>query len=149
MNHKIVLPIYQNYHILAKHITQQEKKFIVMAPITEEEEEIIDDLTFNSISLVRGNKTFNISRKNVYCYGEVDFNDEDTLKKIDRFGFLDFLREKGVPVVSNYEYETHSCYSNKPFYLHSETWSPAELSKIIHGFLGKPKRIILFYYINK
>ena len=137
-----------------------------MIPIDEEEEKLIENnkedmncenpwervsklvelnaenksvLTFN-----RGNRTFSVSMRDIYCYGEVDFEDKDTLNQISEFKFLDYLGEVGVPIYSRYDYKTHSCSSPKQHCLWTETWNPAELAKMAHGYLGKPKRILLF-----
>ena len=62
---------------------------------------------------------------------------------------LDYLEEKGVTIYSNYDYETHSCSSPEKYCLWTETWHPAVLAKMAHGYLGKPKRILLFNQISK
>ena len=63
--------------------------------------------------------------------------------------FLDHLEAVGAHVYSNYDYETHSCSSPKEYCLWTETWHPAVLAKTAHGYLGKPKRILLFNQISK
>lgn len=115
-----------------------------MIPISEEEEEQIDNIKNHIIVFTRGNKEFSVSIKDIYCYGEVDFNDDNTLNQIENFKFLDFLEGNGVHIFSNYDYNTHSCMSDKKYLLHTETWSPAFLAKMAHGYLNKPARILLF-----
>lgn len=149
MIYKIALPTYPNYHILDINKTSAGIKKIIMIPISEEEEAIIDNIGKNIISFTRGKYIFSVSVNDVYCYGETDFNDESILAKIDKFNFLNYLGFAGVPINANYDYETHSCMSTKNKCLWAETWSPAELSKMAHGYLGKPERILLFSQLIK
>ena len=115
-----------------------------MIPIDENEEMLIDNIDKKILNFNRGDRTFSVQMKDIYCYGEVDFTDKDTLDKINDFKFLDYLEEAGVRICSNYDYETHSCSSPKRYCLWTETWHSAVLAKIAHGYLGKPKRILLF-----
>lgn len=115
-----------------------------MIPIDEDDEILIDNIDKSTIKFTRGNRTFSVTMRDIYCYGEVDFKDENTINQIDNFKFLDYLNESGVPIYSRYNYDTHSCNTPKNRCLWTETWSPAELAKMAHGYLGKPKRILLF-----
>ena len=134
------MPISQNYHILTKFKSGLKYVQVIMTEISEEEENLIDNLERNVFKIDRGDRTFSITNNQIYCYGEVNFNSEEDLKTIDNFSFLNHLKETGVPIWVNYNYETHT--SDHPKY--TETWSPAELAKYAHGCLNKPKRIILF-----
>lgn len=129
---------------MSKNVSRLETKLTVMIPINEEEEKLIDNIDKSILKFNRGSKTFSVSMIDIYCYGEVDFEDEDTLNKISEFKFLDYLGEVGVHIYSKYDYKTHSCSSPKRRCLWTETWNPAELAKMAHGYLGKPKRILLF-----
>ena len=115
-----------------------------MTYITEDEETIIDNLKDGILKLNRGNRTFSISMKQIHCYGEVNFHNQDDLNTIENFNFLNYLDEVGIHIYSRYNYETHSCSSPKRYLLLTETWSPSELAKMAHGYIGKPQRIILF-----
>lgn len=115
-----------------------------MIPIDEDEEKLIDNMNRTTIRFHRGDRTFSISTRDIYCYGECDFTDKNTLNRIKNFKFLDFLGAVGVHIYSRYNYKTHSCSSPKRHCLWTETWNPAELAKMAHGYLGKPKRILLF-----
>ena len=121
-----------------------ETRLTVMIPIDEEEEKIIDNIDKSILTFHRGKRSFSVAIKDIYCYGEVNFEDEDTLNQINEFKFLDYLGEVGVHIYSNYDYKTHSCSSTKNRCLWTETWNPAKLAKMAHGYLGKPKRILLF-----
>lgn len=146
---QIPLPIYSNYYILCSNNSNIGIKFTIMIPIDEKEEKLIDNIDRNVLQFHRGDRTFSVSMRDIYCYGECDFTDKDTLNKIEKFKFLDFLGEVGVHIYSNYDYKTHSCSSPKRHPLWTETWNPAKLAKMAHGYLGKPKRILLFEQIVK
>lgn len=115
-----------------------------MTAITEKEENLIDNLKDDIIELHRGNRTFSISRRQIYCYGIVDFDNQDDLDTIEKFKFLTHLGVMGQHIYSNYNYKTHTCSSNKNRLLWTETWSPSQLARFAHGSLNKPERIILF-----
>lgn len=142
--YQIPLPIYPNYHILSRNKSGILKKEIIMIPIDEKEEEEIDNIGDEMLVFHRGNRSFSISMRNIYCYGEVDFTNQETVNQINAFKFLDYLGIVGVHIYSRYDYKTHSCSSPKRHCLWTETWNPAELAKMAHGYLGKPKRILLF-----
>lgn len=138
------MPIHSDYHILCSNRTSHRCVITVMTYITEEEENLIDNLKDKTLQLTRGNRVFDVRMNQIHCYGEVDFENQDDLDTIDGFKFLDFLGGVGIHIYSRYNYKTHSCSSPKRNALWTETWSPAELAKYAHGFLGKPQRIILF-----
>lgn len=127
-----------------KNVSSLGTKLTVMIPIDEDEEKLIDNIDKSTLTFHRGNRSFSVAIRDIYCYGEVNFEDEDTLNQIKEFKFLDYLDEVGVHIYSKYDYKTHSCSSPKRHYLWTETWNPAELAKMAHGYLGKPKRILLF-----
>lgn len=142
--HQISLPIYPNYHILNKVVSKHGIKFTIMIGINEEEEEKIDNINKEIITFNRGNRSFAVTMKDIYCYGEVNFKDIETVEKINSFDFLDYLDFAGIRIPSNYDYDTHSYSTPKSKHLYTETFSPAKLATIAHGYLGKPQRILLF-----
>lgn len=115
-----------------------------MIPITENEENLIDNIGKETLHFHRGTRSFSVQMKDIYCYGEVDFNDKETLNKIEEFSFFNYFNTKGVCVYSNYDYKSHSCTSPIRKLMLTETWSPTYLTKMAHGYLGKPQRILLF-----
>ena len=147
--YQIPLPTFHHYRILNSKRSSIGTKSTIMIPINEKEELLIDNIDKQTLHFHRGNRTFSVQMKDIYCYGEVDFTDKDTLDKINDFKFLDYLEEVGVRIYSNYDYETHSCSSPTEYCLWTETWHPAVLAKMAHGYLGKPKRILLFSQISK
>jgi len=132
--------------ILQRHVDRNTVT-IYMTHINEEEEAIIDsgDILF----ITRDGIGFSIIPRNIYCYGEVNFDDHSSdLDTIDGFNWFSGMIDKGVVIPSNYDYETHSALSDLKKPRWTETFSPAVAAQITHGMLGKPKRIIIFKYVK-
>ena len=146
----IQIPTENDYHLLCKHVNDNKDTIMIfMTHITIEEEIEIDNR--HTIKIERGNKVFEINpnRGDIYCYGIVDFNtDSSDYNIIDNFNFLKHLNIVGIKIQSRYNYENHTCDSPKEFPLWTETWSPAELAQLAHGYLGKPERIVLFKQVK-
>jgi hypothetical protein len=143
------MPISRDYHILSYNKEPKIKKeMVVMTYISKEEEILIDK--GETVILKRGKCTWLVYPNNVYCYGEVDFHtNSDDMKQIDTFNFLDYLGWSGIPVYSNYHYETHECCGTTRACGWTETWHPAIVAQYAHGCLDKPQRIVLFKVIVK
>lgn len=129
---------------MSKNVSSLGTKLTVMIPIDEDEEKLIDNIDKSTLAFHRGKRSFSVSMRDIYCYGEVDFEDENVLNQIKEFKFLEYLQETGIKICADYNYKTHTCKSSKPYILYTETWNPAELAKRAHAYLGKPKRILLF-----
>ena len=140
------MPITPNYRILTNIRNNKDKiiKQIIMTYITEEEELLLDNIKDNYVNLDRENRTFTIKVNNIFCYGDVDFHNDDDLNTINSFKFLNHLDAVGVKIYSNYDYETHTCSSPNKTLLYTETFQPIDLVKYAHGCLNKPKKLILF-----
>lgn len=146
---QIYLPITPDYRILNINKSVLGTKRTIMIPIDEEEENLIDNIDKSVLIFHRGNRSFSVSMKDIYCYGEVDFNDSNTISKIEKFKFLNYLIDVGIRIYSRYDYNTHSCSSPIRNALWAETFNCATLAKMAHGYLGKPKRILLFNEFTK
>lgn len=139
------MPISKDYHIVnINRNNRSSKELIVMTHISKQEEDLLDE--GKDIKVNRGNRTFDVTARNLYCYGEVDFSDgSDDLMKINTFNFLNHLNNfTGVSICSDYDYEHHECHSPIKEYRWTHTWQPARLCQYAHGCLNKPKRIVLF-----
>lgn len=146
----IPLPIYQNYRILCSSTNDYTIRRTIMIPISEQEEKSIDNIRDSILKFKRGNLSFSVKMKDIYCYGEVDFTNKDDLNQIDSFDFLDHLDTSGIYIWSRYDYETHSCKTSNKRLLWTETWHPSVVAQIAHGYLGKPQRILIFnQYVRK
>ena len=125
------------------HTYNRTTKAIIMSYLTEAEEKAIDDE--EEITIKRGNCSFPVSIKNIYVYGNIDFSkDSEDLDRLSNFDWFTIKDMQGVCIPANYEYETHSCYSkmDKPEYF--DTTRAECVCKYVHGFLGHPKRCVIF-----
>lgn len=137
------MPITQNYRILSSDRMSNKPNKNYLTYITEEEENKIDNLRDEVFVLERGDRTFKIRKRQIYGYGEIDFNKEEDAILVEKFKFLDSYI-LGVPYPSNYDYETHTCLSPKRKVMWTETVSPLNIIKYAHASLNKPKRVIIF-----
>lgn len=117
---------------------------VVMIEISEKEEEELDNIEKRILSFERGSRTFNINTNQVICYGNVDFEDEETIDHIHNFKFLQHLGGIGVKMPSKYDYKSHTCLSDVNYVTYTETWNPLKLMQYAYGCLNKPKRLLLF-----
>lgn len=139
----IKMPIDPTYKVISFHTNLTSKEVFIITGI--------DDSDINKINhscnlhLKRGNCTFNVTPDNIFCYGDIDFNEgsEDSAT-LDTFNWLDHLDAKGVPIPSNYNYDKHECTTNKKFILWTETFKNSVLCRYLHGCLGKPKFTLIF-----
>ena len=146
----IPLPICQNYRILCSSANSYTIRKTIMIPISEQEEKNIDNIGNSTLKFQRGNVTFSVKMKDIYCYGKVDFTNKDDLNQIDSFNFLEHLGASGIRIYSQYDYKTHSCKTFNKKLLWTETWRPSVVAQMTHGYLGKPQRILLFNeYVRK
>lgn len=140
----IPLPTCQDYRILCSSISGRTVRSTIMIPISEQEEKNIDNIRDSILKFQRGNMSFSVRMKDIYCYGEVDFTNKEDLNQIDSFNFLDHLGATGIHIWSQYDYKTHSCKAHNKKLLWTETWHPSVVAQMAHGYLGKPQRILLF-----
>lgn len=146
---QIPLPTYNDFYVLNKRKLDRGTLLTIMIPINEEEEQLIDKIDNRDLKFERGKEIFTVRINDIHCYGEIDFTDENTLDDIYDFKFLNYLGGVGVKIYSNYDYNTHCCYSPKPFLVSHETWNPLKLVIMAHGYLNKPQRVLLFDHITK
>lgn len=140
----IPLPTCQNYRILCSNIMGCTTRVTIMIPISEQEEKSIDNIRDSTLRFKRGDTSFSVRMKDIYCYGEVDFTSKEDLNQIDSFNFLDYLGISGIHILSKYDYKTHSCKAPNKRLLWTETWRPSVIAQMAHGYLGKPQRVLLF-----
>lgn len=113
------------------------KTVIVMIPITEEQEKEIDD---NGYINVDGLK---INASNIYCYGNIDINNNEDLKSIEKFDLIGKGDDDNY-IYSNYNYEKGIVEydSNVP-----KTYpinNTIEWFKYNYLLIGKPERILIY-----
>lgn len=142
------MPVFKDYQTIVCHIDSSVKQSrIMMIPITEEEEQILD----KHIVLEKhcGQLTFNIKPNDVQFYGEIDFSDvSEDLDQIDKAKWFTLLDNDSVHIPSDYDYNTHCCYSPITSYRWTETFVPSLLVRYKHACLGKPSRVVIFKYTH-
>ena len=139
----ITMPIDESYKIINVKNNPVGKEIFIMTGITEAEYKKLKNA--EDIIVVRGNAKFNITQDDIFCYGDIDFNNgSDDCEQIDTFNWLDNLVAKGVCIPSRYDYNKHECTTNKNVVLWTETFKNSVLCRYLHGCLGKPKYTLIF-----
>lgn len=140
----IKLPVREDYYsLIARKTSDKREESVVMTYITEAEEQSIDK--GKTIVLKRGNLSFTVNPTDIYCYGEIDFNNNsEDMDVISTFSWLDSLIMRGVCIPSNYNYERHECVSINKRPMWYDTTKCEDYAKYVHGCLGKPKRCLIF-----
>lgn len=133
---------------------------LVMIPITDEDELVIDSLMQNDPRVQNINlQNYLIKRDNVLAYGHINLKDNSKdFLSLETLKLHNFNIHKGIKVPNNYDYANHCCYVEKgkrPNYLNSPTlqmdgidWTTTtNIAKVIqynHGMLGKPNKVVIF-----
>lgn len=139
----IQLPIDKTYKVInwRNNPTSKELYIITGISISEYNRLKNDD----EIYITRGNAEFNITPDDIYCFGEIDFNEssEDSAE-LDTFNWLDNLFLRGICIPARYNYKEHNCLSPNKSYQYTETFRNSTLCRYIHGWLGKPQFTLIF-----
>ena len=145
------MPISKDYQTVIYHTNMTNKEGrpteqvrILMAPITEKEEALLDK--GKAFTIHRGDLSFNLTSDNVFAYGEVDFH-KDT-EDYENIGSLIPYRDM-VHLPLYYDYDTHTCKTKIKRYQTYETDNIGAMAQYAHGRLGKPKRVVIFKLITK
>lgn len=145
------MPISKDYQTVIYHTNMTNKEGrpteqvrILMAPITEKEEALLDK--GKAFTIHRGDLSFSLNSDNVFAYGEVDFH-KDT-EDYENIGSLIPYRDR-VHLPLNYDYDTHTCKTKIKRYQTYETDNIGAMAQYAHGRLGKPKRVVIFKLITK
>lgn len=116
---------------------------VIVTSLTDKEEDAID--RGDTITIERGNCTFTISPKDIYVYGEIDFNNKsEDMSVIADLNWFATYEDYGMCMPANYDYKTHSARSpfNIPQWI--DTTCCEKAAQYAHGFIGKPKRTVIF-----
>lgn len=113
-----------------------------MEPITEEQELRIDNSVkyYGAIQFKRKDGII-VMAKDIYLYGEVNFDDDNDLDLIERFNLID---ENGNWIYSNFDYEKGNFTTINGIAKRYPTWDLINWFKYCHVLIGKPKRIIVY-----
>ena len=132
----------KNYHTMAYLFKGVREVGIVMIPISEEDEQKLDER--QAFGITCGNRTFAVGPSNVKYYGEIDFHsgseDYAILEESHLFFPMPF---QGACIPANYDYEKHCCYSDNKKPKWFDTVNAALVCQYAHGVLGKPKRVAI------
>lgn len=152
LNLKIVkFPICRDYQSLICRTNKLSHNRIYMTHINGVEE---DKIMFGEEQILkRGDKSFKISKNNVYFYGSINFNtDSPDYKEIENMDMFDSTDTRGIEVPVDYIYKTHSVILNitednpKPRVKTIDTFNFARICQYKHGCLGKPTKVVVFRY---
>ena len=123
--------------------TSATKKIVIVTYLTKEEEDTLDEVGL--LTIKRGKLTFEIEKKDVYCYGEIDFNKgSDDYEMLAEQRWFDDCTMLAVTVPSDYDYENNVIESDIKGGRWYDTTRVEVVSQFYHGRLGKPKRTIIF-----
>ena len=145
------MPISKDYQTVIYHTNTTNKEGrpteqvrILMAPITEKEEALLDK--GRAFTIHRGDLSFSLNSDNVFAYGKVDFH-----KGTEDYENIDELipYRDVVHLPFNYDYDTHTCKTKTKYYQTYETDDISAMAQYAHGRLGKPERVVIFKLIAR
>lgn len=122
---------------------------VIMEPITAEQEAHLDRTAEKEDTLKFYHPDgFVIDAKHIYLYGEVDFDNSEDIKNIERFNLIN--NEDGNFIHSNFDYDKGIAVSTELKFKQYPTWNPILWFKYCYCIIGKPQRIIVYKrIINK
>ena len=137
-----MMPIILTPQLLVCHTKGNCYERIYIAPLTEEKEKILDDK--GTICIETRNNKYTITPKDVFYYGEIDFNeDSEDYEELEYVPWFDNL-QYGIKIPARYDFKTHTCKSDTNHIKYYETIKAIDIIKFKYGTLGKPDRCIFF-----
>ena len=137
------MPKMENLMVLTSHTNSDKNTIIVyMSYLTQEEENILDNE--DSIEITRNDITYNIEKRNVLGYGNIDFSEDSVdVKLLRHYNNLLYNRMPGklIPV---FNFNTMNIKTRKGIIQRTETWDFSELCKYGYCTLNKPNKVIIF-----
>lgn len=119
------------------------EEIYVMEPITQEQEDAIDN-SFNQygeIRFIRSNGNI-IGKQNIKLYGDVNLNSEEDLAAIEKYQFIN--EDWRSFVYSNFDYERGIVGLVNGKFMYYPTKDPILWFKYNHCLIGKPNKIIIY-----
>lgn len=116
-----------------------------MEAITEKEEQRIDNAPkyYGEIRHVRSDG-YVVSAKDIYLYGEVDFNNDDDVNNIKRFNLINTDINACNWIYSNFNFEKGCFTIIDGVVKGSPTWNALRWFMYNYVLIGKPQRIIVY-----
>lgn len=118
---------------------------VIMEAITEQEEQRIDKSSkyYGSIVHTR-NDGYVVPSKDIFLYGEVDFDNEDDLRSIERYELIDSEYDAINWIHSNFDFEK-GCFTTVDGIAKGyPTWDTIKWFMYKYTLLGKPQRVIVY-----
>lgn len=109
--------------------------FVVVKAITKEDEALLDENGYINIDGT------NISKKDIYCYGEINLSSQDDIEYIRKFNLID--TNNGGNIHSNFDYEKGIVTYEEVIKTYP-TFNVIEWFKYNYCLIGKPDRIIIY-----
>lgn len=118
---------------------------VIMEAITEEEEQRIDKSPkyYGEIRHVRSDN-YIIPAKNIYLYGEVDFNNQDDVNNIKRFNLINMDLDACNWIYSNFNFDKGYFTVIDGVAKGTPTWNALRWFMYNYVLIGKPQRIIVY-----
>ena len=113
-----------------------------MEAITEQQENRIDKSKtyYGNIRFERDDGVI-IQAKDIYLYGELDFNNPEDIYNIERFNLIN---PDGEWMYSNVNYDKGHFTTIDGIAKYFQTWDALKWFRYCHILIGKPKRIIVY-----
>lgn len=115
---------------------------VYMEAITEQEEKQIDSsVKRNGRLLFKHSSGKVVEGKDIYLYGEVDFNNDDDISQIEKFNLTD---NNGNYMYSNFDYDNGTFTTINRVVKSFPTWDCVKWFMYCYCLIGKPQRIIVY-----
>lgn len=116
-----------------------------MESITDKEEQRIDKAPkyYGEIRHVRSDN-YIVPAKDIYLYGEVDFNNQDDIDSIRRFNLIDTDYCGCNFIHSNFDFDKGCFTTIDGIAKGYSTWDVIKWFMYNYVLIGKPKRIIVY-----
>lgn len=123
---------------------------VIVQSITEEEEQYIDNAVkyYGEIRHIKNDGTI-IHAKDIYLYGEIDFNNEDDIFNIENFNLINSNSDSHNWTYSNFDFEKGCCTTIDGSLKVIDINDPLQWFKYNYVLIGKPKRIIVYKQMIK
>lgn len=142
------LPTYTDYVIVHWKTVDKKVRKIFMAPITYEDELILDD--GKPIFIEINERNVRLTNKSVICYGCVDFDtDSSDMAFVRNLRWCEGDGFRGTAMPSRYNYKNHTAVGDAHGMFWFDTCKSDDILRYKHGCLGKPERIVVWKEYGK
>lgn len=112
----------------------------IMLPIDDNIENKLDKK--ETFDILWNDHKYRIKPRNVFCYGEINLNDEDDIELIYECNIS--IPDSGIWVYSDYNYKTNTVKTRDGKLLQYTSFDNYKIIKQCYGMLGCPKKIVIF-----